>query len=79
MPGVATVEFQPGDEVQLKSGGPVMTVERITKDSKNQDEVVIACIWFHYEGKKQILNRNNFLPVTLRKYEPGAGFAVMRM
>lgn len=70
------MEFQPGDEVQLKSGGPVMTVERTGKDQRTQDDVVF-CVWFHTEGKKQILSRDNFIPATIKKYEPGAGFAIL--
>lgn len=31
-----TVEFAPGEVVQLKSGGPPMTVERIGKDPTTQ-------------------------------------------
>jgi len=75
------MEFQPGDEVVLKSGGPAMTVERIGLDQKTQENVVF-CVWFHSEGKRQIVNRDTFCPVTLKKYDPSAGFAafsVVRM
>lgn len=70
------MEFQPGDEVQLKSGGPVMTVERTGKDHRTQD-VVVFCVWFHTEGKKQILSRDSFIPATIHKYDAGAGFAIL--
>jgi uncharacterized protein YodC (DUF2158 family) len=70
------VEFQPGDQVQLKSGGPVMTVERTGKDQRTQEDVVF-CVWFHFEGKKQILTRDSFIPATIQKYDFGAGFAVV--
>ena len=70
------MEFQAGDTVQLKSGGPVMTVERIGKDQKTQEDVVF-CIWFHNEGKRQVLNRDGFPPVTISKYDPAAAFGVM--
>jgi uncharacterized protein YodC (DUF2158 family) len=72
------MEFQPGDEVQLKSGGPVMTVERIGKDERTQEDVIF-CIWFHNEGKKQILSRGSFIPATIEKYEPATGFGIIRM
>ncbi len=72
------MEFQPGDEVQLKSGGPVMTVERIGKDPRTQEDVVF-CVWFHTEGKKQILSRDSFVPVTINKYNIGAAFSVSPM
>jgi uncharacterized protein YodC (DUF2158 family) len=34
--------FQPGDLVQLKSGGPIMTVERISPDGS------VLAVWFAY-------------------------------
>lgn len=67
------MDFQPGDQVQLKSGGPVMTVERIGKDQRMREDVVF-CVWFHFEGKKQTLNRDSFLPVTIEKYDPSSNF-----
>jgi len=70
------MNFEPGDQVQLKSGGPIMTIERIGKDQKTQEEVVF-CIWFHNEGKRQVLNRDTFLPITISKYDPGASFGVV--
>lgn len=75
------MEFQPGDQVVLKSGGPAMTVERIGKNQETQEDVIL-CVWFHDEGKRRILNRVEFSPVTLRKYDPASGFAafsVVRM
>lgn len=35
--------FQAGDTVQLKSGGPAMTIESFEGDSQNQGAV---CSWF---------------------------------
>jgi uncharacterized protein YodC (DUF2158 family) len=35
--------FQPGDVVCLKSGGPDMTVEFVKSESNN---VFVTCIWF---------------------------------
>jgi uncharacterized protein YodC (DUF2158 family) len=46
--------IKPGDEVRLKSGGPIMTVSAI-----EEDEAI--CLWF--EGQKQKVNR--FPIVTL--------------
>ena len=37
--------FQPGDSVQLKSGGPAMTVK---KHDGNGDAV---CVWFYTNGE----------------------------
>lgn len=70
------MEFVPGDVVQLKSGGPPMTVERIGKDSQNQDETVY-CTWFEKVGKRQELHRENFIPIVLEKYNPTFGFVAM--
>ena len=72
------MDFQPGDQVQLKSGGPVMTVERTGKDQRTQEDV-IHCVWFYYEGKKQVLCRDAFIPATIQKYDAGAAFGVSVM
>lgn len=53
-------EFKPGDVVQLKSGGPLMTV-----DYCNEDIDTICCSWFH--GKAR--NQEQFHPETLQKRE----------
>jgi uncharacterized protein YodC (DUF2158 family) len=37
-------KFKPGDLVELKSGGPVMTVERVTNIRSN--ETSYSCSWF---------------------------------
>jgi uncharacterized protein YodC (DUF2158 family) len=72
------VEFEPGDVVQLKSGGPSMTVERFGKDPKTQEDVVF-CTWFETVGKRQELNRESFPPIVLEKYEPSFGISTMRI
>ncbi|MGO9038179.1 MAG: YodC family protein [Steroidobacteraceae bacterium] len=53
--------MQPGDQVQLKSGGPVMTVESL-------DGSYVICTWF---DAKHIRKQDRFLAVTLEKYEEG--------
>ena len=40
-------EITSGDMVQLKSGGPVMTVEWVDRDGGAQ------CVWFDTGGKHQ--------------------------
>jgi uncharacterized protein YodC (DUF2158 family) len=52
--------FETGDVVQLKSGGPIMTVDAIEKYG------VWAC-WFAY-GKR---HRNRFAALSLQRAEPG--------
>jgi uncharacterized protein YodC (DUF2158 family) len=49
--------FKPGDTVQLKSGGPVMTVEQV------DEKTGVRCQWFY--GDK--MNRSWFKPETLTK------------
>lgn len=67
------MEFLPGDIVQLKSGGPPMTVDRVGKDEKTQEDFVL-CTWFEKVGTRQALNKETFNPRVLEKYEPSFGF-----
>jgi uncharacterized protein YodC (DUF2158 family) len=60
-------EFNPGDQVQLKSGGPVMTVESAANGSVN-------CIWFEGKPQAQRVMSHSFPEVVLEKYEPSVGF-----
>ncbi len=48
--------FKIGDVVQLKSGGPFMTVSAVEDDS-------LYCIWFDKTEQKQ----GRFKPATLNK------------
>ncbi|UKK92054.1 DUF2158 domain-containing protein [Brucella pseudogrignonensis] len=50
------MSFKVGDTVRLKSGGPLMTVERINENKS------VTCIWF--QDNKQ--NRSIFQPDTLK-------------
>lgn len=56
-----THEFVVGDTVQLKSGGPVMTVQKVPTNAKEESHY--WCQWF--AGKK--LERGVFAPNTLVK------------
>ncbi|MGH0265140.1 YodC family protein [Sinorhizobium meliloti] len=42
-------EFKPGDVVQLKSGGPPMTVSDVPKGSATK----YICVWFKGASKEQ--------------------------
>ena len=46
-----------GDEVQLKSGGPIMTIDRIENDSA-------VCVWFNEknEVKHAVFKLSNLIP-----------------
>jgi uncharacterized protein YodC (DUF2158 family) len=64
-------QFQPGDVVQLKSGGAPMTIERVGLDSLTQEETV-WCVWKETVGKREEVHRETFSPVTLKKWQrPG--------
>lgn len=58
------MSLKPGDVVQLKSGGPQMTIHAINND-------VATCVWF--EGKK--VCRDTFAAVLLTPSRPGFNFA----
>ena len=60
------MSFQPGEVVQLKSGGPRMTVEEIEGDQ-------VDCTWF--EKNKQ--HHGSFKSILLSK--AGSGIAVGRI
>jgi uncharacterized protein YodC (DUF2158 family) len=57
-------DFKIGDVVQLKSGGPKMTVTSVGTDHYSQ-EPVVSCVWFA-ENKE---SRGKFPPDALRKTE----------
>jgi uncharacterized protein YodC (DUF2158 family) len=44
-------EFKIGDVVQLKSGGPKMTIENIGNYAFSGTKIMANCVWF--EGTKQ--------------------------
>ena len=58
--------FEPGDQVLLKSGGPLMTVESVSDSSVN-------CIWFEGKPQAQRVMGHAFPEVVLEKYDPGTG------
>lgn len=55
-----------GDVVQLKSGGPRMTVESV-------DDDWVDCVWF----EKNNAHRQSFGAALLTKCGPGAAFGVV--
>jgi len=60
------MDFQPGDLVRLKSGGPTMTVEQVGKRAMTEEDAV-WCTWFEKVGNRQVVQRETFPPVTLEK------------
>ena len=62
--------FKVGDQVELISGGPVMTVQRVVSkspmDIMDDDAGHIRCQWF--SGKK--LEAGNFPAGSLKRVQP---------
>lgn len=56
------MDFQAGDTVQLKTGGPKLMVERI---GSIYDSKAVLCFWF--EGDK--LRKQWFQPTSLKKFD----------
>lgn len=72
------MEFEPGDLVKLKSGGPLMTVEQVGKHPMT-DEDGVWCVWSEKVGAKQIVQRETFSPAVLEKgAKPGVGVLIRR-
>jgi uncharacterized protein YodC (DUF2158 family) len=61
-------DFKPGDLVQVKSGGPVMTVEK-SGTSATFGEDFVSCVWFEKVGNKQVAQDRSFTPAVLDKVE----------
>jgi uncharacterized protein YodC (DUF2158 family) len=58
-----TVNFKEGDQVRLKSGSPVMTVDRIDEGLGDLCPATVHTAWFDARGK---LNRGVFSPEALQ-------------
>jgi uncharacterized protein YodC (DUF2158 family) len=43
-----------GDLVQLKSGGPVMTVDYIKRDEEEPDASEVSCVWFESKSPRNM-------------------------
>jgi uncharacterized protein YodC (DUF2158 family) len=53
----------PGAIVQLKSGGPKMTVASVVKDGLSEFKGMLKCQWFDTDSQ---LNKNFFVPEALQ-------------
>lgn len=72
------MEFKAGDVVQLKSGGPLMTVEQVGEKSMTSEKAV-WCTWFEKVGNRRVVQRATFPPETLSAARPGvASIALVR-
>jgi uncharacterized protein YodC (DUF2158 family) len=59
-----SAKFSPGDIVQLKSGGPAMTIAKINNDSLSGEFKGYYCEWFKGASKE----RAHFDEETLQTY-----------
>jgi len=58
------MDFKPGETVQLKSGGPIMTIRHFD----HQDKQSVHCEWFD----NNVPRRHEFPLSSLKKYEEAA-------
>lgn len=66
------MSFEAGDVVQLKSGGPVMTVEQVGKGGMTGEDTV-WCVWFEKVGNRQTRQEATFRPTSLEKSSTSYG------
>lgn len=60
-------DFKPGDRVRVRSGGPLMTVVRVSDDYQMPGgEPGVACTWFDEDSTPK---HHVFSPSALRKEE----------
>ena len=71
------MDFQPGDTVRLKSGGPLMSVEQ-AGEHYSIDGIAVWCVWFEKVGNKQVAQRETFAAATLEKSTHGPAIVVRR-
>jgi uncharacterized protein YodC (DUF2158 family) len=62
-------DFKPGDLVQAKSGGPVVTVEPVMTVGKTGTSDFVSLVRFEKVGNKQIAQDRSFAPAVLEKTE----------
>ncbi|WP_418360147.1 YodC family protein [Sphingobacterium detergens] len=60
--------FNAGDLVQLKSGGPKMTVESFFTTADGDDYT--KCVWYEKDDYKT----QEFLDIVLQPFDDGGGF-----
>lgn len=64
MTDAQTDQFQIGDVVRLKSGGPAMTITEVG-DAYMSGRPTVWCAWFDAKGRQS----GDFPPATLEKEE----------
>jgi uncharacterized protein YodC (DUF2158 family) len=65
-------EFQPGDVVRLKSGGPLMTISSLGMERATSTTQGAYCSWFEATKGKQQKEQGWFPLTSLKKVNPDA-------
>jgi uncharacterized protein YodC (DUF2158 family) len=73
------MDFQLGDTVQLKSGGPWMTVDHIGPQRQGSDRDAALCSWFVTVKGKQERKNDWFELHSIKKVNTGGGFGEFQM
>jgi uncharacterized protein YodC (DUF2158 family) len=63
-------DFQVGDTVQLKSGGPLMTVDSLGVERQGSTTQGVYCSWFEKIKGKQQVSKQWFPLTSLNKVNP---------
>ncbi|KPF82724.1 hypothetical protein IP70_19890 [alpha proteobacterium AAP38] len=58
------MDFKAGDLVRVKSGGPLMTVDKVSVLAMTQ-EPAVWCVWFEKDGSRQVAKNDTFPPTVL--------------
>lgn len=72
-------EFQLGDTVQLKSGGPWMTIDHIGPQRQGSDRNAALCSWFVTVKGKQERKTDWFELHSIKRVNTEGGLGVMQM
>lgn len=62
--------FKPGDRVRLRSGSPIMVVQKYAREYSPwigwyESSIIVECTWFDAEGyKRKNFHQNNLIKAT---------------
>jgi len=73
------MDFQLGDTVRLRSGGPLMTVDHIGPQRQGSDGDAALCSWFVTVKGKQERKNDWFELHSIKKVNTEAGFDEFQM
>jgi uncharacterized protein YodC (DUF2158 family) len=67
-------DFNPGDTIRLKSGGPIMTVKELSVPMPEYPTIYVFCIWFDKSDKEQT---GKYPAETLEAATKGISYAAL--